>query len=105
MDFPPLIEQLCLRSGWSFAPAGASLGHIGELEATHRNPACGKAFSHFLHERTVHRRASAMGQNQARASRALRPIPTDGMPFAALCVLIRVNTSRLPFPHPCLAFY
>src|SRR5690606_22420743 len=104
MLFPPLLQQLRLPLGWALAPRRASFGHVGEFEAIYRNPARRKAFSHLLHERTVHRRTGTVRQNQRCERFVGRPRPEPGMPLRGLRVLTSVNTGKLPFPHPCPRF-
>jgi len=105
MDFTPLGQQLSLWTGRPLACPGTSRRHVGELESANRYPARSKARSHLFHERAVHRCACTMRQDQAHPCAARRPVPPDEIPFVTLCVLTRVNTGRLPFPHPCPAFY
>ena len=103
IDLSPLLQQFGLGVGWAFLAVQPPGGHIGELEAQHRNPACRKALGHLLHKVAVHWRAGAMGQDQGGARLSGWPIPQPGPCALPLRVLILVNTRAAAFAHAPLA--
>ncbi|MCY1552093.1 hypothetical protein D9M68_884680 [compost metagenome] len=99
----PLFQQFGLLIGGAFLAVEAAGGHVVELEAHYRNPACGQQLRHPGHEFAVHRRTGAVGEYQRGLRRRCRPIPQPLIPRLRLRALIPVNTGTLPFAHACLA--
>ncbi|EVT88732.1 hypothetical protein Z046_18390 [Pseudomonas aeruginosa VRFPA09] len=99
MDPPPAVEQLRLRIRRTLAAVLAALGHVGKLEARDGDALGGEQFGDALHERAVHRRPSAMGENQGGRQRAGRAVPfqrqlaTPRMQWGSGSQLIPINIS------------
>src|SRR5690606_694491 len=100
MHLTPAIEQNRLPIRWTAPTALPPRDHVGKLETHHRQAPCGEQRSHPLHERTVHGRTCAVGEDQRRSRIACRPRPAQlPVSLTILWVLIRVNTGTLPFHH------
>ncbi|SVJ79297.1 Uncharacterised protein [Klebsiella pneumoniae] len=99
MDSPPAVEQLRLRIRRTLAAVLAALGHVGKLEARDGDALGGEQFGDALHERAVHRRPGAMGENQGGRQRAGRAVPfqrqlaTPRMQWGSGSQLIPINIS------------
>lgn len=63
-DGAPAIEKHRLPIGRSPSLSASARGHVGKLESHHTNLGVGEPARHTIHERSVHRTACTVGEDQ-----------------------------------------